>query len=80
MTATVAHQTGLPEACAQARAALDALDAALETFRRLGSAPWTRRAKAELRACGEDRSEAPGQGWSQRDRYSVSVSASAVTS
>ena len=27
MAATVAHQTGLPEACARARAALDALDA-----------------------------------------------------
>ena len=25
---------------------------ALETFRRLGAAPWTRRAEAELRACG----------------------------
>ncbi len=25
---------------------------ALETFRRLGSAPWTRRAESELRACG----------------------------
>ncbi len=29
-----------------------ALGAALETFRRLGAAPWTRRAEAELRACG----------------------------
>jgi DNA-binding CsgD family transcriptional regulator len=28
------------------------LTAALETFRRLGAAPWTRRAEAELRACG----------------------------
>jgi len=28
------------------------LAAALETFRRLGAAPWTRRAEAELRACG----------------------------
>jgi DNA-binding CsgD family transcriptional regulator len=28
------------------------LGAALETFRRLGAAPWTRRAEAELRACG----------------------------
>jgi DNA-binding CsgD family transcriptional regulator len=28
------------------------LSAALETFRRLGAAPWTRRAEAELRACG----------------------------
>jgi DNA-binding CsgD family transcriptional regulator len=28
------------------------LAAALETFRRLGAAPWTRRADAELRACG----------------------------
>jgi len=28
------------------------LAAALETFRRLGDAPWTRRAEAELRACG----------------------------
>ena len=27
MAATVAHQTGLPEACAKVRAALDALDA-----------------------------------------------------
>ncbi|MET7980697.1 helix-turn-helix transcriptional regulator, partial [Streptomyces mirabilis] len=25
---------------------------ALETFRRLGAAPWTRRAESELRACG----------------------------
>ncbi len=29
-----------------------AIGAALETFRRLGAAPWTRRAEAELRACG----------------------------
>jgi hypothetical protein len=29
-----------------------ALASALETFRRLGAAPWTRRAEAELRACG----------------------------
>ena len=28
------------------------LGAALATFRRLGAAPWTRRAEAELRACG----------------------------
>jgi DNA-binding CsgD family transcriptional regulator len=28
------------------------LGAALETFRRLGAAPWTARAEAELRACG----------------------------
>jgi DNA-binding CsgD family transcriptional regulator len=28
------------------------LTSALETFRRLGAAPWTRRAEAELRACG----------------------------
>jgi len=28
------------------------LGSALETFRRLGAAPWTRRAEAELRACG----------------------------
>src|SRR5690349_5895350 len=28
------------------------LTAALETFRRLGATPWTRRAEAELRACG----------------------------
>jgi DNA-binding CsgD family transcriptional regulator len=28
------------------------LRAALETLRRLGAAPWTRRAEAELRACG----------------------------
>jgi DNA-binding CsgD family transcriptional regulator len=28
------------------------LGAALETFRRLGAAPWTRRAESELRACG----------------------------
>jgi DNA-binding CsgD family transcriptional regulator len=29
-----------------------ALAAALETFRRLDATPWTRRAQAELRACG----------------------------
>ncbi len=28
------------------------LATALETFRRLGAAPWTRRAETELRACG----------------------------
>jgi DNA-binding CsgD family transcriptional regulator len=28
------------------------LRAALETFRRLGANPWTRRAESELRACG----------------------------
>jgi DNA-binding CsgD family transcriptional regulator len=28
------------------------LAAALETLRRLGAAPWTRRAESELRACG----------------------------
>ncbi len=28
------------------------LEAALETFRRLGASPWTRRAEAERRACG----------------------------
>jgi DNA-binding CsgD family transcriptional regulator len=38
------------------------LGAALETFHRLGTAPWTRRAESELRACGETaqtRSAAP---------------------
>jgi DNA-binding NarL/FixJ family response regulator len=32
---------------------------ALETFRRLGVAPWTRRAGAELRACGVTTAGAP---------------------
>src|SRR5690242_733313 len=32
---------------------------ALETFRRLGAAPWTRRAEAELRACGVTTAAAP---------------------
>ena len=36
-----------------------ALAAALETFRRLGAAPWTRRAEAELRACGMTVAAAP---------------------
>ena len=39
------------------------LAAALETFRRLGAAPWTWRAEAELRACGvaaQTRPAAPG--------------------
>jgi len=35
------------------------LTAALETFRRLGAAPWTRRAEAELRACGVTTAAAP---------------------
>jgi DNA-binding CsgD family transcriptional regulator len=35
------------------------LAAALETFRRLGAAPWTRRAEAELRACGVTAAAAP---------------------
>jgi len=35
------------------------LAAALETFRRLGAAPWTRRAEAELRACGMTVAAAP---------------------
>src|SRR6202043_3679100 len=30
-----------------------------ETFRRLGAAPWTRRAEAELRACGVTTAPAP---------------------
>lgn len=38
-----------------------ALAAALDTFRRLGAAPWTRRAEAELRACGVT-SAAPPKG------------------
>ena len=36
---------------------------AFETFRRLGAAPWTRRAEAELRACGvtaQPRPDGPG--------------------
>jgi DNA-binding CsgD family transcriptional regulator len=33
--------------------------AALETFRRLGTAPWTRRAEAELWACGVTTAAAP---------------------
>jgi DNA-binding CsgD family transcriptional regulator len=39
------------------------LGAALEAFRRLGAAPWTRRAESELRACGvtgQAPSAAPG--------------------
>jgi DNA-binding CsgD family transcriptional regulator len=39
------------------------LGAALETFRRLGAAPWTRRTQSELRACGvtaQTRPAAPG--------------------
>ncbi len=35
------------------------LTAALETFRRLGAAPWTRRAETELRACGVTAAAAP---------------------
>jgi DNA-binding CsgD family transcriptional regulator len=35
------------------------LAAALETFRRLGATPWTRRAEAELRACGVTAAPAP---------------------
>ncbi len=35
------------------------LAAALDTFRRLGAAPWTRRAEAELRACGVTTQAAP---------------------
>ncbi len=35
------------------------LTTALETFRRLGAAPWTRRAEAELRACGVTTAGAP---------------------
>jgi DNA-binding CsgD family transcriptional regulator len=35
------------------------LTAALETFRRLGATPWTRRAEAELRACGVTTAGAP---------------------
>jgi len=35
------------------------LTVALETFRRLGAAPWTRRAEAELRACGVTTAAAP---------------------
>jgi DNA-binding CsgD family transcriptional regulator/tetratricopeptide (TPR) repeat protein len=35
------------------------LTAALETFRRLGAKPWTRRAEAELRACGVTTAGAP---------------------
>jgi ATP/maltotriose-dependent transcriptional regulator MalT len=36
-----------------------ALQAALETCRRLGAAPWARRAEAELRACGVTTQAAP---------------------
>ena len=35
------------------------LTTALETFRHLGAAPWTRRAEAELRACGVTTQAAP---------------------
>jgi len=35
------------------------LAAALDTFRRLAAAPWTRRAEAELRACGVTAQAAP---------------------
>jgi len=35
------------------------LTAALQTFRRLGATPWTRRAEAELRACGVTTADAP---------------------
>ena len=38
-----------------------ALRAARETFRRLGAAPWTRRAESELRACGVTTQAAPTQ-------------------
>jgi len=38
------------------------LAAALETFRRLDAAPWTRRAEAELRACGVAAEAAPVHG------------------
>jgi DNA-binding CsgD family transcriptional regulator len=36
------------------------LGTALETFRHLGAAPWTRRAEAELRACGVTAQARPG--------------------
>ena len=35
------------------------LTASLETLRRLGAAPWTRRAQAELRACGVSETATP---------------------
>jgi DNA-binding CsgD family transcriptional regulator len=38
------------------------LTTALETFRRLGATPWTRRAEAELRACGVTAATAPAGG------------------
>ncbi len=36
------------------------ISTALEAFRRLGTAPWARRAEAELRACGVTTAAAPG--------------------
>jgi len=47
LAATVAHQTGLPEACAKVRAALDALDA--PGARRPSAADWPDSSAEEIR-------------------------------
>ncbi len=46
-----------------------ALRAARETFRRLGAAPWTRRAESELRACGVTTQAAPTPAWRVRGAH-----------
>jgi len=47
------------------------LAAALETFRRLGAAPWTRRAEAELRACGVTAAAAPAAPGARRPHREI---------
>ena len=47
------------------------LAAALETFRRLGDAPWTRRAEAELRACGVTAAAAPAAPGARRPHREI---------
>jgi DNA-binding CsgD family transcriptional regulator len=61
-----------------------ALGAALETLRRLGAAPWTDRAEAELRACGvtaQAPSSAPGRldGLTSQQREIAALAARGLT-
>jgi DNA-binding CsgD family transcriptional regulator len=74
----LAYGEHLRRSRAKTRAGIQ-LAAALEAFERLGAAPWTARARSELRACGLARPCGNGGTLSPREREIASFAASGLT-
>ncbi len=74
----LAYGEHLRRSRAKTRASTE-LAAALETFERLGAAPWAARSASELRACGLARTGGNGGTLSPREREIAGLAASGLT-